>query len=374
MADLNWVEQAWNDIVHKVERTSARIGATFPHASQKGQYDSPPPDFWTAGFWPGLLWLIYKDTNNEKLKQFATECEIKLDDVLNDFYELDHDSGFMWSLTAVANYKLTKNPDSRRRALIAASHLAGRFNLKGKYIRAWNDRDDHFRDNIGWAIIDCLMNLPLLYWASEETKDPRFAFIAQEHANTVVKEFIRPDGSSHHIVCFDPHTGERLEAKGGQGFAPESAWSRGNSWALHGLTLSYLYTQDELYLQAAKRVAHFFIANLPDDHVPYWDFRLPTIEGAPRDSSAGAIAASGLIELARCVEPLEAPLYHDAAVRILKSLYENYGAWNKEEEGLLLHGTSHFPRGSNVDVPLIYGDYFFVEAISKLRGETELFW
>jgi unsaturated chondroitin disaccharide hydrolase len=364
-----WVNRAWRQTVAKTRKTGSRIGSGFPHVSINGQYDSAPPSWWTAGFWPGLLWLLYRDTKDEWFKQTAEQCEEKLDQVLDEFYGLHHDVGFMWSLTSVANYKLSGNEVSRKRALHAANILAGRFNPKGKFIRAWNDGPV-----TGWAIVDCMMNLCILYWASEATGDPRFKHIAMEHANMAAQHFIRKDGSSYHIVSFDPETGERIEAIGGQGYAAESAWSRGNAWALYGFTLSYLYTKEQAYLDTAKRLAHYFIANLPEDHVPFWDFRLPSLEGMPRDSSAGACAASGLLELAKLVPPDESRMYEQAGFRMVRSLYESYGAWDSEEEGLIIGGTGNFPKNGNVDVPLIYGDYFFVEALAKLRGQTELFW
>ncbi|CAG7628705.1 glycoside hydrolase family 88 protein [Paenibacillus allorhizosphaerae] len=368
-----WVERAWQQITDKLETTSERIGAGFPHAAKEGTYDLMSPTWWTAGFWPGILWLVYRDTGSDKYKALAQECERKLDEVLNRYYPIDHDAGFMWTLTSIASYKLTQDEESKRRALIAASHLAGRFNMKGQFIRAWNGKD---QGKTGWAIIDCMMNLPLLYWASDVTEDPRFKHIAAAHADMVLREFVRPDGSTYHIVTFDPETGERTGARGGQGYAEESAWSRGNAWALYGLALSYLHTREERFLQAAKRVAHFFLANLPEDHVPHWDFRAPVSadEETPRDTSAGAIAASGLLELAQLVDPAEARLYQDGGTSILRSLYEKYGAWGKPEEGMLVKGTGHAPAKQNIHVSLIYGDYYFVEGIAKLRGRKELFW
>ncbi|MDR6551571.1 glycoside hydrolase family 88 protein [Paenibacillus qinlingensis] len=369
-----WAQEAWAQTVTKVDKTSKRIGDGFPHASVGGEYKLEPAYWWTAGFWPGLLWLLYRDTKDEGLKQLAESCEQQLDQVVTDYYRLDHDIGFMWTLTSVANYKLTGADDSKRRALLAANLLAARFNVKGNYIRAWNPWREG-EDNAGWAIIDCMMNLPLLHWASLTTGDPRFKEIAVRHANMAVEHFIRPDGSVNHIVIFDPATGEKLSVNGGQGFAPESAWSRGTAWAIYGMSLSYKYTGDEKYLQAAKRAAHFFLANLPEDHVPHWDFRLPDGIPAYRDSSAGACAACGLLLIAEQVNSQEASLYREAGERILHSLYTNYGAWDSEtEEGLVTHGTSHYPEGKNIDVPLIYGDYYFVEGLSRLLGHGEFFW
>jgi len=369
-----WVNEAWEKVHIKVKKTSEKIGAAFPHASVNGSYQLEAPSWWTAGFWPGLLWLLYRETKENSFKEIAEQCEEKLDRVITDYYKLDHDMGFMWTLTSVARYKLLGEEDSKRRALLVANLLMGRFNSEGNYIRAWNPWHEG-EDNSGWAIIDCLMNLSLLFWASEVTGDPRYQHVAKKHGETVLEHFIRSDGSVHHIVRFDPVTGERVEAIGGQGFSPDSAWSRGTSWAVYGLTLLYKHTQEEKYLLAAKNVSHFFIANLPDDYVPYWDFRLPDNITKHRDSSAGAIAACGLLLLSSLVDPSEQRIYKEAGTKILKSLYENYGAWEDvNEDGLILEGTSHYPEGKNIDVPLIYGDYYFVEGLAMLKGHEQLFW
>lgn len=369
-----WVNEAWQKVTGKIEKTSKRIGANFPHASENGQYVLAEPYWWTAGFWPGLLWLLYRDTKDEALKQLAEECEEKLDTVQTDYYKLDHDMGFMWTLTSVARYKILGQENSKRRALLAANLLMGRFNVNGNFIRAWNPWTEG-EDNSGVAIIDCMMNLPLLYWASEETGDPRFNGVARKHADMVLNHFIRSDGGVHHIVRFDSASGEKIEALGGQGYGPDSAWSRGTAWAIYGMALSYHHTGEVKYLETAKRVAHFFISHLPEDFVPDWDFRLPAdVVEAPKDSSAGAIAACGLLLLADEVTASEAPIYKRAGEKILESLYKNYGDWESEEEGLILHGVSHLPEGKYTDNPLIYGDYYFVEGLARLKGYKELFW
>lgn len=369
-----WVNESWSQLKNKLERTTKKVGANFPHGSVDGEYVLESPDFWTAGFWPGILWQVYQETKEEKIKLIAEQCEEKLDQVLAEFYRLDHDMGFMWSLTSVARYKLLGEEDSKRRALLAANLLLARFNVNGNFIQAWNNYEAGV-DKTGWSIIDTMMNLPLLFWASEETKNPRFKAIAMKHADTVLSNFIREDGAVHHIVQFDPETGECVGFLGGQGYAPYSAWSRGAAWALYGMTLSYHYTGEKKYLQAAKKVAHFFLANLPDDLVPVWDFRIPEGVVPYRDSSAGAIAASGLLLLAEKVDQIESKTYRLAGERILHSLYSHYGDWESEnQDGLILHGVSHYPKGKYLDNPLIYGDYFFVEGIARLRGLEVMFW
>ncbi|RAP75158.1 glycoside hydrolase family 88 protein [Paenibacillus montanisoli] len=365
-----WANELWNNIVDKVGLTSTTIGAGFPYISYKGRYEHEKVDWWTNGFWPGLLWLVYRETRNESLKEIASDIETKMDAVLLDFYPLHHDVGFMWSLSSVAQFKLLGSELSKRRAMTAASHLLGRYNAKGQFIRAWNQPE-----RVGWAIIDCMMNLPLLYWASEESNDPRFRHAAILHADTTLREFLRPDGSTHHIVCFDPETGERIEAHGGQGYSPDSAWSRGTAWSLYGMALSARYTGEVRYIDAAKRAAHFFLANLPEDGLPPWDFRAPWDEDMAMDSSAAACAASGMLELSLLVPKEESELYRSRAEKLVRKLNERYTAWNDpNEEAILRMGTANCPRNTHVNVPLIYGDYFFAEAVCKLRGMQDTFW
>ncbi|QSF43765.1 glycoside hydrolase family 88 protein [Paenibacillus tianjinensis] len=373
-AKQTWIDEAWSKALEKTRSNSRRIGAGFPHASQGGQYVLEGPNWWTAGFWPGMLWQLYAESGDESLKAIAEECEQRLDEVLDGYVKLDHDLGFMWLLTSVANFKLTGNEASRIRALKAANYLAARFNLKGRYIRAWNPWREG-EDNSGIAIIDCCMNTSLLFWASRVTGDPRYRHIAEAHMDTVLEHFIRPDGSVYHIVSFNPETGEVTEKLGGQGYAPESAWSRGTAWAIYGLALAYHHSGKQDYLHAAQQVANFFLTRLPEDHVPHWDFRTSGATGDLRDTSAGACAASGLLLLAGQVNASDSNVYRNGAMKILESLYRNYGTWgNANEEGLLLHGTSNYPENRNIDVPLIYGDFFYVEALARVKEAGPFYW
>ncbi|MEK4328500.1 glycoside hydrolase family 88 protein [Paenibacillus sp. FSL R7-0312] len=364
-----WINEAWDYSLGKLSNTRYRIGATFPNASYGGKYDARDPDCWTNGFWPGILWLAYRATGDEEYRRIAENCEEQLDAPLQEYEQLHHDNGFLWSLSAVADYKLTGNMLSRRRGLIAASHLASRFNLKGQFIRAWL-----YEGSEGLAIIDCMMNLGLLYWASEELKDPRYRHIAAAHSEMALREFIRQDGSVHHIVRFDPGTGERIEALGGQGYSPDSAWSRGSAWAIYGFAIGYRYTRDIRFLDAAKAAADYFAAQLPEDLVPPWDFRAPAEQLWAKDSTAAACAASGMLEIAFLLEGEEAARYRKLGAAITESLFRHYTPEDPEEEALITKGTGSFPSNAEVEVPIIYGDFFFLEALLKLKGENEIFW
>lgn len=353
-------------ITEKADRMIMQIGDKSPHhAGEDGIYDSTGTEWWTSGFWPGLLWILYDLTGKAHYKEAAWDGDAKIEPWFSQQgKELHHDVGFQFLLTAVIKYEISGDDDGRRRGLRAANYLAGRFNPAGNFIRAWNGIRH------GWAIIDCMMNISLLFWATHVTGDPRYKHIALRHADTTLDYFIREDGSVYHVVSFDPESGQFIEGLGGQGFAPQSAWSRGAAWALYGFANTYKHSGDVRYLHAAKRVAHYFLAALPEDKVPYWDFRMDTekMENEPRDSSAAAIAASGLLEIAALVPDAEKRVYRQGAEAILCSLTENYATWgNLEHQAILVGATSHKPEG-RFGGSLIYGDYFYVEAIAKLNG------
>ncbi|WP_195575642.1 glycoside hydrolase family 88 protein [Paenibacillus sp. 1001270B_150601_E10] len=349
----------------KTKRMVQQLGERCPHvAGADGIYDDTKESWWTSGFWPGLCWLMYDMTGDACYKEKAEGWEQRLAPCFGQYPPvLHHDVGFQFLLTAVMNHELTGNQEALSIGMHAADILAGRFNPKGRFIRAWNG------DMHGWAIIDCMMNLSLLFWASEVSKDPRYKHIAMQHADTFLQYGIREDGSACHILSFDAESGEFIEPIGGQGYGPNSAWSRGNAWALYGFINVHRHTGEARYLQAAKRIAHYFTANLPADGVPCWDFRAEFMDPELRDSSAGAIAASGLLEIAAYVPTAERHLYLAAADRILTGLTDRYAAWDQpSHEAILIGGTGHRPANVNVDVSLIYGDYYYAEAIAKLNG------
>lgn len=358
----------WDKIEKKVAITSDRIKDGMPYTTINGVYDDwqDNPSWWTNSFWCGILWHLYRETKVEKYREYAQSIEEKMDRVLYDYDELHHDVGFMWMLSSGMNYALTGNEKSRKRTMLAASVLSARANIAGGFIRAWNGDN-----NNGWAIVDCMMNIPLLYWASEQSKDERFKHIGIMHANKTMKDFVREDGSVNHIVIFDEQTGEILETPGGQGFESGSSWSRGQSWAIYGFVQSYNWTKNPQYLNTAKKIAHYVISNLVNnDYVPLCDYRQPR-ESNLLDSSAGAITACGLIEIAKAVPEVEKELYIIPAINILKNLDEKCTMWEDAYEGILTNGTSQFHLGNGrAEVgngALIYGDYYFVEAICKLK-------
>lgn len=367
-----WAQEILDRVAHKLEQVSERSRDKIPYTTVHGVHDDKSGEigWWTNGFWGGMMWQMYALTGKESYREIARDNERKLDACLMDYGKLDHDNGFKWLPTAVADYRVTKDPASKNRGLLAASNLAGRFNNRGNFIRAWNDwgSDDHR----GWAIIDCMMNLPLLYWASEETGDPRFAQIAVSHAHTAREHFIRGDGSANHIVEFDLETGEMVKSYGGQGCGEGSSWTRGQSWALYGFALSYLHTKDSAFLETAERVANYFIANIPESGLIPVDFRQP-LETGFLDATAAAIASCGLIELSKLTDGRQSRIYLRAALKMLEAIEEECFCWNELEDNLLTRCSAAY-HDKEHEFSIIYGDYYFLEALMKLNGRELFIW
>lgn len=375
MADT-WVQAAKSYIEEKTNHNLTAIGAGFPHATKAGDYQLAKPQWWTAGFWPGILWNNFHATKQQNVADLAQQLEAQMQPLLSDPAKLDHDMGFMWTLTSLARYDLAQDPAAKTNALLAATLLLGRFNSAGQYLEAWNSWQGA-ADTSGIVIIDSMMNVSLLYWASEATGDPRFAVAATQHAETILREFIRDDGSVHHMVNFNSKTGAVIEKLGGQGFAEMSSWSRGCAWAIYGLAIAYHYTKKPEFLAAATKVANYFILHTLDVNVPLWDFRIPENTATTKydytDSSAAAIAACGCLLIGRLAAPEEQAFYIKAGTSLLQRLYQ-HATTTADDQALIGHGTGHWPEQTNLDTGLIYGDYFFTEGIYQLNGIYNTFW
>ena len=369
-----WVESAFERARAKFAR-GAKLAASqgiIPYKSEGGKYVASPFDgnsWWTGGFWPAIMWQLYKATGETVYMTEALRVEKLLTDEFRRFDLLNHDVGFMYLLSCGAHHRLTGDAQALTDTLHAATILAGRFNPEG-FIRAWPKPD-----RAGYAIIDCMMNLSLLYWATEQTGDPRFAKIARIHADTTMREFLREDGSSCHICIFDPVTGKVLKRPAGQGYCEGSSWSRGQAWALYGFTLSAINTGEEKYLNTARNCAKYFISHIREDGLTDSDFCQP--EGEERiDNIAGACAACGLLELANLTEGEESEACRAAAMKLLRALDDLCADWREEAPGILQKCTaSYHDDGAGRHVNILYGDYFFVEALCKLRGtDAKLWW
>lgn len=384
-SNQEWLDSVYDRLLVKMRAECARVGTNIPYSpGEDGMYhDTEDIAGWTNGFWPGMLWQMYHATGDGAYRAAAEGVEKRLEVVLNDPEALGHDLGFMFLQSSVANYRKTGDGEARRRGLLAAAELAARYNLDGKFIRAWVGPRDSEQgrkmgggDIRGWMIIDSMMNLPLLYWASQELDDPRYCKIAVSHAKTAQQYIVRPDGSCNHIVAFDPDTGEYLNNPGGQGYGQGSSWSRGQSWAVYGFALSYRHTQDPSFLDTAKQCAHYCIANMAvTDWLPLVDYRQPA-RPVKYDSTAAMITACGLLEIASHVEENEARFYTEAAYHILRACEAKFADWDPDRDSILTGGTYFYrdPTGENTEVPIIYADYFLIEAVLRLKGKELFEW
>ena len=370
-----WIDEVLAKIDNKMQKVAVRSRDKIPYtADENGVHDNVTDEsnrfsitWWTNGFFGAMMWLLYEATGNEAYKSAAKSSETMMDEAFLHFDRLHHDVGFMWHILSGASYRLTGDKQSRNRDLIAASVLAGRYNLSGGFIRAWND------NKAGWTIIDCMMNIPQLYFASKETGDDRYKQIAMAHADMAMRDHVRPDGSMVHICVHDTATGEVIETLGGQGYEVGSCWSRGHAWGLYGFILSYIHTGKKEYLDTAKKVAHYYIANASmDDYLPLVDYRAPA-EPKMYDATAAAISACGLIEIAKHVPEHEKRLYLTAAIKTLQAI-ETWCDFNENTDPLLLNGTAAYHDKDTLHMPIIYGDFFFVEAMLKLKGREFLPW
>ncbi len=375
--NAEWIDKTWERLDKKLSKIAVKSRDKLPYTSINGTHDDMKDsdiNWWTNGFWGGLMWLMYLGTKNEEYRITAERSEELMDGAFANYKLLHHDVGFMWHILSGASYRITGNEKSCTRNLYAASTLASRFNIDGGYIRAWNDEKNV---NIGWSIIDCLMNLPLLYWASDEIKEPRFKKIAMAHADMALRDHICPDGSTHHVVEHNSETGEVIRNRFGQGYSDDSCWSRGLSWAVYGMIVSYVHTGKAEYLDGAKRTANYFIVNSSaTGYKTVVDFKAPK-EPVYYDSTAGVIAACGMLELSKYVSEAESKAYTEAAINILKATDEHFCNYSDEEDAVVLMGTERYPVEEGmggVHMPIIYGDFFYAEALLKLKGNDFLIW
>jgi len=342
----------------------------FPRTVENGDVKLVGVRDWTSGFFPGSLWYLFEATGDKKWRAAAQDYTARMAPA--KFDKSQHDLGFMLGASYGNGYRLTKDPSYRDALLAGATTLITRYNPKVGSIQSWD-----LWKNSNWAfpvIIDNMMNLELLTWSAREAKEPWYRDVALTHADTTLKNHFRPDGSSVHLVDYDPQTGSIRGKVTVQGNADSSAWARGQAWGLYGYTMMYRETRKPEYLQQAHRIAAFFMNHprLPQDKVPYWDFDDAAIPNAPRDSSAAAITASALLELAGFSDKDSARRYRDFAIAQLRSLASPaYLAAPGENGGFLLkHATGHKPAGKEIDVPLNYADYYFLEALLRLKATS----
>ena len=380
------IKEALDFCVGQVESNLPQFTHQFQKAYSENLFYQPiDNNYWPTGFWTGEIWLSYeyaKESLPGSADKLREAGEIQIESFLDRIdrkVEVDHhDMGFLYSPSCVAGYKLIGSQKGKEAAIKAADQLISRFHPVGEFIQAWGPMDapENYR-----LIIDCLLNLPLLYWASEETGDNKYREIAEKHIHTTIKNVIREDYSTWHTFFFNMETGEPDHGATCQGYRDGSAWARGQAWGIYGCALAYKYTKRKEYISIFREVSQYFLEHLPKDMVPFWDLEFTDGDSQPRDSSAASIAACGMLEMAKTLEGEEAALYTDYAKKLIKSLYDNYAVKDpKVSNGLVLHSTysNHSPYNTcdhkGVDECNSWGDYFYMEALTRLNKDWELYW
>jgi len=356
--ELSLIQQLDAQLSYFVEETGDSEDVARSYTESEGYRWAPVKD-WTCGFPPGTLWLMYELSGDEKWIGYAIKYTEKLAGV--QFRTTTHDLGFMVYCSFGNGYLLTDDEKYKQAIIDGSNSLITRFNENTGCIRSWDHGDWQFP-----VIIDNMMNLEMLMKASELTGNPKYKEVAITHTNTTIKNHFREDMSSVHVVDYDTITGEVITRQTHQGLNDDSAWGRGQAWGLYGFTVMYRTTGNPEYLDVAKRIADFMIPNLPEDKVSYWDYNDPKIPDTYRDASAAAITASALFELAS-YDVSANTNYIDVANAIVESLNsDKYRAQTGTNGGfLIMHSVGHMPKNSEVDVPINYADYYYLEALKR---------
>ena len=353
-------------------------GKFKPATSTKCYYAPSENDDWTNGFHTGQYWLAWELTGEDAFKEASLAHVDSFKQRIIDRVVVDHhDMGFLYSLSCVAAWRLVGSKTGRQAALMAADNLVARYHKKGGFLQAWGELglSDNYR-----LIIDCLMNLPLLYWATDETGDSNYAEIADIHTETSLANLIRENYSTYHTFYFDTETGAPLKGVTAQGYKDSSPWARGQAWGIYGLALSYVYTKNPECIDLFYKVSDFFISRLPVDMVCYWDLDFDDESKEPKDSSAAAIAACGMLEMAKYLPDDKSEHYTNIAKKIAGSLARGYTTNPDSSNGLLLHGVYaksspyNTVSDSGVDECTIWGDYFWLELLVRLSGDWKMYW
>ena len=373
------LEYALAEAIKKIDYALPTFTDKFPSESSKNNVYTPVDNdrtSWTTGFWTGILWHAYQLTGDTKYSTVANGQIQSFYDKIDKKLGVDHhDMGFLYIPSCVTAYDLVGNEQGKAAALMAADHLITRYHETGEFIQAWGSvgAEDNYR-----LIVDCLLNIPLLYWASEVTGDQKYHDIAYKHFSTTVSVCYREDGSTYHTYYFDKVTGLPLKGVTAQGASDDSTWSRGQAWGMYGPMLTYIYVKDDRALETFKNAANYYLTYLPEDYIAFWDLSFTDGDDEPRDSSSAAIAVCAMLEAIKYMDEDDPyrRLYYNACNRIMNSLIDNYLTKDiPTANGLLLHGTYSKPAKNGVDEMTNWGDYFYMEALHRmLDPEWEVYW
>jgi len=320
---------------------------------------------WTSGFWPGVLWYDFENTKDPKIKQEAEKYTQSLG-FLSRTSAYDHDLGFLVFCSYGNGYRLTGNPAYKQVLLNTADTLATLYNPKVGTILSW-PRQIELNDWPHNTIIDNMINLELLFWAAKNGGGKKLYDIAVSHADHTMRNQFKPDYSCYHVALYDTITGKFIKGITHQGYSDKSMWARGQGWSIYGFIVCYRETHDKRYLDFAQKVADAYLKRLPQDEVPYWDFDAPQIPNAPRDASAACVVASALLEMSTYLEGDSGLKYKNDAVKMLKNLSTPAYLSGQSNPSYLLHSTGHWPNNSEIDASIIYADYYYIEALLRLK-------
>jgi len=363
--------------VEQAEKTLASLSADstqIPRSIVNGKKEWRLVNYrdWTCGFWPGILWYSYEYTKEDRWAQQARRYSRALFPLV-DSAAIDHDLGFQVYTSIGNGYRLTHDTLYRTILLRAADTLSKLFNPKVGTILSWPRPvpgiDWPLRHN---TIMDNMINLELLFWAAKNGGQKKLYDIAVKHAETTMQNHFRPDHTSYHVVVYDTSTGKKIKGITHQGYSDSSMWARGQSWAIYGFTMVYRETKEQRFLDFAQKVTDVYLKNLPPDGIPYWDFNAPGIPNAPRDASAAAITASALLELSTFVaDKAKAAGYRQKAEQMLQTLSIAQYQSRTMNDAFLLHSTGHKPNGGEINASIIYADYYYLEALLRLKKISE---
>ena len=323
---------------------------------------------WTGGFWPGILWYDYEATQNDTIRVLAEKYTESLE-LFSRIPAYDHDLGFLVFCSYGNGYRLTHNPVYRDVILATADSLATLFNPKVGTILSWPRNVEMLGGHN--TIMDNMINLEMLFWAARNGGDRRLFDVAVSHADKTMENQFRPDYSSYHVAVYDTVTGKCIKKCTHQGYSDDSMWARGQAWAIYGYTVVFRETGNPKYLEFAEQLVDTYMKNLPDDYVPYWDFNVPDIPNAPRDASAACVVASALLEMSGFYGNGKGEKYRKAAEKMLCSLSSDKYQSRERNVAFLLHSTGHWPAKSEIDASIIYADYYYIEALMRLKRLNE---
>ena len=340
------------------------IPRNIPKDSARWALRPSCPEEWCSGFYPGLLWYDYENSGDREVLRHAKGYTDEVAKIV-DKPLFDHDLGFLIYCSLGNGYRLTGDEGYRQKLLAAADSLSQLYNPAVGTILAWPRNIDMFGGHN--TIMDTMMNLELLFWAAKNGGNPYLHDIAVKHAETTMKHHFRPDYSCYHVAVYNQTTGKFIRGCYPQGYSDASMWARGQSWAIYGYTVVYRETRDKRFLDFARKVTDIYLKRLPEDMVPYWDFDDPRIPEAPRDASAACVVASALLELSGYVDAETSARYLEASKRMLKSLASDRYKSNAANSSFLNHSTGHHPAGSEIDASIVYADYYYIEALTRLK-------